>query len=101
MRIRFRPEARAEIRTARRWYEAQVRGLGRAFIGELDATVETIRIFPQMHRALTDDGQVRRALLRRFPYCLVYETAGDEVIVLACRHMHRDAVDWTATRRDA
>lgn len=101
VRIRFRPEARAEIREARSWYEGQVPGLGRAFLGELDAAIELMRVFPQMHPALTEDDQVRRALLRRFPYSLVYETvAPDEIIVLACRHVRQDEVDWTVARRD-
>jgi len=100
-RIRFRPEARAEIREARRWYEAQVRGLGRVFLGELDAAIELMRVFPQMHPAVTDDGEVRRALLRRFPYTLVYETLGEqEIVVLACRHVRQDEIDWSIQRRD-
>lgn len=33
-RIRFRPQARTEIREARSWYEGQLSGLGRAFIAE-------------------------------------------------------------------
>ncbi len=100
MRVRFRPEARTEIREARRWYESQVQGLGRAFLGELEATITVMRIFPQMHRALTDEGKVRRALLRRFPYSLVYEIFDNEIIVLACRHMHQEDVDWSIERRD-
>lgn len=100
MRVRFRPEARAEIREARRWYESQVRGLGRAILGELDATVEVLAIFPQVHRAVTEEGQVRRALLHRFPYSVVYEIFGDEIVVLACRHVRQDEIDWTITRRD-
>lgn len=101
MRIRFRPEARAEIRDARRWYEAQVPGLGRAFLRELDAVFELLRIFPRMHRAVTDDGEVRRALLRRFPYSMVYEVLGDdEIIVLGCRHVRQDELDWTVRRSD-
>jgi hypothetical protein len=30
----------------------------------------------------------------------VYETIGDnEIIVLACRHVRQDEVDWTSVRR--
>lgn len=101
VRIRFRPEARVEIRDARRWYDGQVRGLGRAFLGELDAAIALIRVYPKMHRVVTEDGLVRRALLRRFPYSLVYETVTeDDVVVLACRHVAQDEVDWALVRRD-
>ena len=67
VRIRFRPEARAEIREARSWYESRAAGLGRVFLGEVDAVIASIQVFPQMFGAVTDDEQVRRALLRRFP----------------------------------
>ena len=99
--IRFRPQARAEIREARGWYEGQVAGLGRAFIAELDATLAFLRLHPQMYASVSEDGKVRRALLHRFPYSLVYEVIDvDEIVVLACRHVRQDEVDWNLARRD-
>ena len=72
-RVSFRPQARAEIREARGWYERQVPGLGRVFIAELDATLAFLRLHPRMYAAVSNDANVRRALLHRFPYSLVYE----------------------------
>ena len=101
-RISFRPQARAEIREARGWYEGQVSGLGRAFIAELDTTLAFLRLHPQMYAAVTDDGSVRRALLHRFPYSLVYEVTNEgAIVVLACRHVRQDEVNWVPERRDA
>ena len=100
-RIRFRPQARAEIREARGWYEGQLSGLGRAFIAELDTTLSFVRLHPQMYPPVSDDGSVRRALLHRFPYSLVYEVMdAHEIVVLACRHVRRDEVNWNVARRD-
>jgi toxin ParE1/3/4 len=99
-RVSFRPQARVEIREARAWYNAQVRGLGRAFVAELDTTLEFLRLHPQMHAPVTDDGQVRRALSHRFPYSLVYElVAPDEIVVLACRHVRQDEINWSSAPR--
>lgn len=98
-RLSFRPGARAEIRAARRWYEAQVPGLGRAFLGELDATLAFVQRHPGMYEAVEPDGTVRRALLHRFPYALVYEVGpSGEVVVLACFHVRQDAQDWPSRR---
>ena len=60
-RIRFRPQARAEIREARGWYEGRVAGLGRAFIAELDAALAFLQLHPLMYASVSDDGRVRRA----------------------------------------
>jgi plasmid stabilization system protein ParE len=93
-RLSFRPGARAEIREARRWYEAQARGLGRAFLGEVDATLAFVQEYPAMYEAVEAGGLVRRALLHRFPYALIYEIATEgAVIVLACRHVRRNPDD--------
>ena len=98
-RIAFHPRARAEIREARAWYDGRVSGLGRVFIAELDATLAFLRLHPQMYGAVTDDGAVRRALLHRFPYSLVYEVLNpDVIIVLAGRHVRQDEINWTLAR---
>lgn len=100
-RVSFRPQARAEIREARGWYERQVPGLGRVFIAELDATLAFLRLHPRMYAAVSNDANVRRALLHRFPYSLVYEVmAADDILVLACRHVRQDEINWNPARRD-
>ena len=100
-RVRFRPQARAEIREARGWYESRVPGLGRAFISEVDTTISFLRLHPQMYAAVSDDEQVRRALLHRFPYSLVYEiVTPHEIVVLSCRHVRQDEMNWHLSRRD-
>ncbi len=99
--VSFRPQARTEIREARAWYNAQVYGLGRAFIAELETTLEFLRLHPQMYASVSDDGQVRRALLHRFPYSLVYERwTPDEIVVIACRHVRQDERTWSSARGD-
>lgn len=37
---------------------------------------------------------IRRALLRKFPYAIFYFTEADRVIVLACFHARRNPQEW-------
>jgi len=40
------------------------------------------------------DGETRRGRLRRFPYVVYYELAGDDILVLAVWHGRRDPEGW-------
>jgi toxin ParE1/3/4 len=68
--ILVRPEAEADISEAFRWYEDRSQELGFEFRRVLDVCVLSVQrnpfAFPAVH------GEVRRALLRRFPYGIFY-----------------------------
>jgi len=54
-----------------------------------------------MYASVSADEHVRRALLHRFPYSLVYETlAAHEIVILACRYVRQDEVNRNLARRD-
>jgi plasmid stabilization system protein ParE len=93
-RLVFRPGARAEIREARRWYEGRAEGLGRRFLADLDATMAHVVEHPEMYQVIADGSGDRRALLRRFPYSIVYRVTDAEIVVLACLHHRQDVHAW-------
>jgi hypothetical protein len=39
-------------------------------------------------------GDMRRVLIPRFPYMLIFQEQCDEAIVLGCVHGHRDPRVW-------
>ena len=63
-------------------------GLGIELMLELDAAMERVAASPES--CAREYGEVRRVLMRRFPYA-IYLIFEDEVIeVLAVLHQHRD-----------
>lgn len=78
------------------WYETERSGLGEEFIGELRACYERIMRYPLGYQDL-DDG-IRRALVRRFPYCVYFAVEGDAIVVLAVLHAGRDPAVWQRRR---
>ena len=89
----FTPIARQELIEARDWYENKSAGLGAIFVTAIDIAVERISAnpaqFPAVHK------NIRRALLRRFPYALLFVTEPDDSItVIACFHGSRDPAHW-------
>jgi len=92
-RVLFTPPAHAELIGAQDWYENEVPGLGRRFRAAVDAAIERMsanpRQFPTIHKS------VRRALLSRFPYALMFVIEADETLtVIACFHGSRDPAHW-------
>ena len=87
-RVIIRPEAEEEAADAARWYEAQSRGLGRAFVRSFRAVSRSLRNNPLRFPVVADEA--RRALMGRYPYGVFFEVHDNEVVVLACFHLARD-----------
>ena len=93
--LAFTPEARRDLQSAVSWYEDAVRGLGSEFVRAVDAASAEILRFPEAASPVHHD--VRKRVLRRFPYSLLYKIEAESIIVLACFHHRRDPTAW---RRD-
>lgn len=93
MRLRFRPEARLDVLEASAWYDDRSPGLGTEFVRAVDVTAAGILRFPESFPTVYED--VRMAVLRRFPYALLYVVSErSEIVVLGCFHHRRDPTDW-------
>jgi toxin ParE1/3/4 len=66
----LRPAAAADVEDAWRWYEARREGLGDEFLKVAQATLESICAHPESAPVVHRD--IRRKLLRRFPYGFFY-----------------------------
>ena len=90
--LRLRPEAEQDLSEAATWYEAQQKSLGHQFLDEVAVTLDAIQNAPLMYPIVHRD--VRRALLRRFPFGAFYKLEGSSVMVLAVMHASRDPRRW-------
>lgn len=88
----FRPQAEAEFEGAQSWYEERTRGLGQEFVTCVQATIEAVRRKPDQFQRV--DGDVRRALVRRFPYAILYLADPECVAIIAVFHTSRDPAVW-------
>lgn len=91
-RLIIRPEAEAELAEAFDWYEHRVPGLGADFLVALDTAVDSILSNPLRHPVWY--RSIRRALLRRFPYQVLFLVEEDTVTVIAVFHGARDPKHW-------
>lgn len=92
MKVRFLSPAQSEVDDAVVWYDSQSRSLGTKFLDELDRTIRRIVAFPLASTIIEED--LRRCLLSRFPYGIIYGVDSDTVIVIAVAHLHREPRYW-------
>ena len=92
----FRQQARREFDAAGDWYERERSGLGEAFLAEVDQALRKVAgnpdSFPEVLKG------VRKAVVRRFPYCLYFRVRGETIIVLAVFHSARNPTVWQARK---
>ncbi len=96
-------EAERELSAAYAFYEREVPGLGDAFLdviddqlGRIAASPGAFALAPRVARKLS----VRRAVVRRFPFVVVFMELSAEIRVLAFAHQSRRPTYWrTRVRR--
>jgi plasmid stabilization system protein ParE len=88
----IQPEAEYDIQDAFKWYESQNSGLGSEFVRAVDVCLSGIGRNPLAYQVI--EQQVRRALIRRFPYILFYVCEQNTIVVIACFHVKRDPKNW-------
>ena len=92
MKLRFLILAQQELDDAVAWYNEQATGLGQEFLDELDRVVRRAVTFPMSCPEI--EPGVRRCLLARFPYGLIYGVDGETLVVVAVAHLHREPRYW-------
>ena len=88
----FHPEAETEFHETIEYYENNEQGLGYDFSMEVHATIQNIVNHPNAWPVVEDD--IRRCLVKRFPYGIVYSIEQGMILVLAVMHLRRHPDYW-------
>jgi len=88
--------AEIEINEAVDFYEMECRGLGNVFIDIIESAIESIFLFPEASQVL--QGEVRRKVLHKFPYSVLYSVRPDEIRILAVAHQKKRPFYWRGRR---
>lgn len=90
--VRLLPEARVEFNEATDWYERRRAGLGVKFVARVREVLGRMAADPQRHATVYLD--VRKALVPKFPYVVLYRDETHEVLVISVFHTSRDPSIW-------
>lgn len=90
-RVIWTSPAEVDVAEAALWYEDRQPGLGELLDTIREAAMSAAQSparYPRIHRLF------RRILVGRFPYGLIVQESSDELLVVACYHLHRDPKVW-------
>ena len=91
--VRFHEAADEEVLAELGYLEMRQRGLGRRFLAEVRHAVGVIEQFPESGEEIR--AGVRRRMLRRFRYSLIYALEPECALVVAVAHYSRRPDYWT------
>lgn len=87
MKYSFHPDAESEFLLAIDFYEDREAGLGRDFALEIYSTVERILTYPDAWPVIEEN--IRRSLVKRFPFGVLYSKHEEEIVIVAIMHLNR------------
>jgi plasmid stabilization system protein ParE len=91
---RFLSPAEEEMTEAALFYEAASNGLGSDFLNDVQKAVDRLRDYPYSGESI--DSDLRRALLLRFPFSLIYNIDENVIVIVAVAHDSREPEYWRA-----
>ena len=97
MRVEYHPAVEAELRAIRDYYEDRAPGLGTEFINEFERQVLALVAAPERWMAVS--GDIRRCLMRRFPYTIYFRQVDKERIRITVVKHQRRHPDYGQERR--
>ena len=91
-KILIQPEAELDLQEAFDWYEENSRGLGSEFVRAVDASLSQIQRNPLAYPLVYKE--IRRKLVRKFPYGVLYLIESETIYIIACFHVKRSSQQW-------
>jgi toxin ParE1/3/4 len=94
LKIDVHPDVYAELEGSRSWYEERAKNLGKEFLGEVDRAVNAVQRAPIMWPWYDEQQGLRRFLVHRFPYAVIYKPTYSLIQIIAVMHLRRHPDYW-------
>ena len=90
--FRYLLPAEKELTEAARFYEGEADGLGADFLDDVQRAVDRLREHPKLGQIVASD--LRRTLLSRFPFSLIYAIEPEGLLIVAVAHQRQRPGYW-------
>ncbi|WP_264529294.1 type II toxin-antitoxin system RelE/ParE family toxin [Flavobacterium sp. N502540] len=88
-KIKILPLAENEIDKTIEFYESRSKGLGKQFLSYLKTYLQVLKTHPELFQIKKEPGY-RELTLVKFPFVIIYEIIGNEIIVYSVFHTSRN-----------
>ncbi len=92
MKYAFHPEALKEYAHGVEFYAEQRVELAQGFINAVENAIFKIVQFPNRYSIIDED--IRRCLIQKFPYAILYTIEENSILILAIMHCSRKPGYW-------
>lgn len=92
MKIKYLELARLEFHDSISFYENEQKGLGRKFELDIKFSINRIQNFSTVYLKVQED--VRKCVLHKFPFNILYSIEKDHILIIAIAHHHREPDYW-------
>lgn len=96
-KIRLLLPAEQEMFASARYYELQVAGLGQNFLDKIEVALRELASAPEQWPIVQEN--IRRRIIGRFPYSLLYRIDSKEIVILAVMHQKRHPSYWLSRKQ--
>ncbi len=90
--LRIHPFAELDIKHAKDWYNVKSDNLGDEFFIEVEKTISQLLHNPKQFPITTKN--IRKAVVKRFPFCIFYINTANTVDLYAVFHNSRNPQVW-------
>lgn len=90
--VKFLPDAEEEMFEAVKYYQSRTSGLGSDYLSEVERAIASIAKSPLTWPKI--EGELRRRLVRRFPFGILYFDESEEIVIVAVAHLRRKPGYW-------
>ncbi len=84
--------AKSDLFQAKNWYNLQRDNLGNEFLFEIDKLQAQIKNNPEQFPK--SRNEIRKAVVKRFPFCLYFVLKSDTIKIIAVFHDSRNPIIW-------
>jgi toxin ParE1/3/4 len=82
-----KPQAWFDLVGAMLWYDSKRQNLGREFFNDFEVAIERIKTNPNAFREIMPE--VKRILIKRFPYKVFYTVTENTIYIIGVAHAQR------------